>query len=219
MAGVEDGRVEGHVGVDVVVSVFGRGILHPVAPGEDLGHFVCSGALGGEGRPRRLDDLPHLAEVLQEPLVRANLVPPGQDVRIEQVPVAAQAHLRADLRSGLDQPLRGQDLDRLPHDRPAHAESLTQCRFIGQRGARCRPVAEHKEPELVDDLPVQSTPEVRCPVSCHYRSTKIQMNDSYYCMMIDSDHSEVAPHCQASSNTPRQPLRAKGKRRGSSTGR
>jgi hypothetical protein len=138
--------MESHIGVDVVVPVIGRGNLHPVAPGEDLGHLVCGGAPSGEGRRRGLDNLPHLAKVLQEALVRANLVPPSQDVRIEQVPVAAQTHLRTDLRSGLDQPLRGQDLDRLPHDCPAHAETLAQGQLIGQCGARRRPVAEHKEP-------------------------------------------------------------------------
>ena len=45
----------------------------------------------------------------------------------------------------------------------------------------------------MDDLPVQSTPEVRCPVSCHYRSTRIQLQDSYYCMMIDFDPTAKAP--------------------------
>jgi hypothetical protein len=58
---------------------------------------------------------------------------------------------------------------------------------------------------LVDHLSVQSTPLVRCPVSCHYRSTKIHMRDSYYCMMIGTDHSEVAPHCQADTYDSRTP--------------
>ena len=69
-------------------------------------------------------------------------------------------HPRADLRPGLDQPFRGQDLYRLPHDRPAHAKSRAQRRLIWQRGARRHPVADHEEPELVDDLAVQPAPEI-----------------------------------------------------------
>ena len=61
----------------------------------------------------------------------------------------------------------------------------------------------------MDNLPVQSTPLVRCPVSFHSCSTKIQMKDSYYCMMIGPDHSEVVPLCQAGTNDPRRPVCAR----------
>ena len=61
----------------------------------------------------------------------------------------------------------------------------------------------------MDYLPVQSTPVVRCPVSFHSCSTKIQMKDSYYCMMIGPDHSEVGPHCQAGTSGPRRLLGAR----------
>ena len=90
----------------------------------------CAASFSGESRPRGLDDLPHLAQVFQESLVRSGLVPPGQNIRIKQVPVAARAHLRANLRSRLDQPLGGQDLDRLPHHGPAYAEALAQLALL-----------------------------------------------------------------------------------------
>jgi hypothetical protein len=101
------------------------------------------------------------------------------------MPVAAWADLRAHLRSGLDQPFGRQNLDRFPDDRPADAESLAQGGFIRQRRPWRHPVAEDKETEVMDDFPVEPTPEVRCPVLHDVRCDQfLDVTFSYYCMMI-----------------------------------
>src|SRR5256885_16162140 len=81
---------------------------------------------GGESRPLRFDDSTHLIEVAQQPKVGCRAILPVKDVAIESIPLRSSAYVGANVWTGGQEPLRGQDLDRLADGGAAGTRSASQ---------------------------------------------------------------------------------------------
>ena len=118
-----------------------------------LARVAASAATAGSITRRALED------VDEEPVSRLGFQPPGEHVWIEQVPVAAVAHLGAGLRARHDQPLRGEHLDRLAHDRAADFRSPSDPRPPQLAGLQL--AAQDPHPDVVHEFAVQAAARVR----------------------------------------------------------
>src|SRR3989442_12864750 len=74
---------------------------------------------GGESRPLRFDDSPHLIEVAEQPKVGCRAILPVKDVAVENVPLSSGTAVGPKARPTGQQPLRGQNLPSLADRRPA----------------------------------------------------------------------------------------------------
>src|SRR5262249_50078574 len=88
-----------------------------------------------------------------EVVVRRGLEAPREHVRVEHVPVATFAHVRARLGSGDDQPLGDQHLDRLAHGRAADVLLVP---LAGQRIPGFELTAEDSHTDVVYQRAVQT---------------------------------------------------------------
>ena len=97
--------------------------------------------------------------------IQARLALPGEDVRIEEVPLAPRKDAGSALRPRLDESLRRQDLHRLADDRAADcdvARDVGAELLLGRdRLAGLEVASEDAHADVVDDRPVQPTPRVR----------------------------------------------------------
>ena len=74
-------------------------------------------------RGERLDGRAHLVDVGEQPTVEPGTAAPRQHVRVGEAPARPRSHRRADVRAGLDEPLRRQHVERLAHDAARRAEA------------------------------------------------------------------------------------------------
>jgi len=125
---------------------------------------VTIGADGRQRRGMRLDDAADLGQLLEEGGPRRLVVLPGHDVRIEEIPGVPRRHPGADPGLGLDQPLGGEDLDRLAQRRPARRRRRIQ------GVARPQLAAQDTPAERVHNLAVQVAMRVAAGDRRHGRS-------------------------------------------------
>src|SRR4051794_15265443 len=157
VGGAQDLGVEVEVGGAAGVEVGRQAPRHGEAGGLDPGQVGRGGALGGERRGRGLDDPASLDQRRDELGVGvAALGLPGQEVGVEQVPGVALADRHPEPRTRLDQPLGGEEADRLPQRGPADPEAAAQLGLVRQPLAR-RPVTlQDRERQAADDLAVDA---------------------------------------------------------------
>ena len=130
----EDRPVKARVGTDETPPVV-AGRIHLVEGSRHGAEMVRRGAQRRQRRHRRLESAAELEDLAHELDPRHRRPLPGEHVRIEQVPAFRRAHPRPGLRPRLEQPLAGEDLGRLAHDRAADAELGAQVGFVGERRA------------------------------------------------------------------------------------
>jgi hypothetical protein len=142
-------RVELHVGVHVPLGRF-DGAAHPLHLDPHLLHVFRTRPPGGEARHLDLQDAPHLQQLPQ----RLRLDPQEQAQSVAHGPRLPAAHDRPAAVLDADEPAGLHEVQGLPDDGPAHAESLAELALRRQALARPQTAGDHH----VQDLPRRPVP-------------------------------------------------------------
>jgi hypothetical protein len=137
-----------------VVAALLHCLFHACVGGLDLGDVARRGALGGHAHGGRLDDAAQLLQIAQELARQSDLGLPGDHVGVEPVPLVVPEHARPELRTGDEQTLGDERLDRLAHHGAADAELLAEQRLGRQRRARCKAAGDDRLAEQVERMAV-----------------------------------------------------------------
>lgn len=136
MGGVEQGTVEGEVGLDGV----GGAVVplpHRRDGGVQGGQVLVGAALGGQTHGGGLDDGAYFGEIVQQrPVGRVGMAAlelPAQHVGVEQVPLGAGTHEGAAPLAGVDHSLGGEHLERLAQRGQAHVQLALQRHQVQRR--------------------------------------------------------------------------------------
>jgi hypothetical protein len=162
-AGFEHEAVEAEVGLHEGVQVVSGG-GHRLVQLVERRDLLVGGPLRRQAGGGGLDHPAQLERLLEEARIRAGLDLPGEDVRVEEVPVAPRTHAGADLRPRLHEPLGGEDLDRLAYHGSTHL-ALADEPVVRKRLSGLQPAVDDPHPDLVHDLTMQPAPGVGSPFS------------------------------------------------------